>query len=88
MMETAPGSAGVLGEHLDRCVQAQRTGQEYGRSSGPRPEFTPAVASLGAVLSKTRQGKCYSHLQSCIGELVREPNGKSRFNMLGGVRAE
>ncbi len=78
-MVTAASTAGVLGEHPDRCVKAQRTRRKYGRASGPRPEFTSAVASLRAVLSNTRQGEWYSHLQSCVGGLVRGPNGKSRI---------
>jgi hypothetical protein len=74
MMESAPSiPAGVLGEHPDRRVRAQRRGRKNGRVSGLRPDFTSASSSLGMESSETRQGEWYLHLQSCVGELVRGP---------------
>lgn len=78
MMETPPTTSGVLGEHPDRCVRAQRRARKTVESA-----FSPGSRRPPeAVSSKTRQGSWYSHLQSRVGEFVRAPNGKSRLRIV------
>ena len=46
MMESAPPIPGVLGEHPDRCVQAQRGNAETVESAFSPGLQTPAAGSL------------------------------------------
>ena len=72
--------AGLLAyRELDGCARSYRKSRANRRVSGFPPVLQALWRLARAESSATRQRGWYYRLQSCVRELTREPNRKSRL---------
>ena len=78
MTDPPASTTGALSEPTDGCARSYRKSRANRRVSGFSPVLQALWGLARAESSATRQRGWYYRLQSCVRELMREPNGKSR----------
>jgi hypothetical protein len=76
------GRPGQALPSLNRLIRTRTRGPGAAKGSGRRSTQRSSPNSrrpLGAISSKTWHRPWYLHLQSCVGGLVKGPNGKCRL---------